>query len=154
MQGAAQGKSQIPNPKLQIPTSVGVEDFAVARDFSGPSVAVAEPCCKTPWISSVARLRPRGTPVAPATAQGGGQDAMFDLFTGKVQHVPSTPAIPSLVSSTIQASALTIIAVMSFVVASRELPPVPDMLAFAAEMPAVAPPPPPPPPAPAAPAPP
>jgi TonB family protein len=71
---------------------------------------------------------------------------MFDLFTGKVQHVPSTPAIPILVSSTIQASALTIIAVMSFVVASRELPPVPDMLAFAAELPAVAPPPPPPPP--------
>jgi periplasmic protein TonB len=71
---------------------------------------------------------------------------MFDLFTGKVQHVPSTPAIPILVSSTIQGTALAVIAVMSFVVASRELPPVPDMFAFIAEMPAVAPPPPPPPP--------
>src|SRR5262245_30157330 len=71
---------------------------------------------------------------------------MFDLFTGKVQHVPSTPAIPILVSSTIQGTALAIIAVMSFVVASRELPPVPDMFAFVAELPSVAPPPPPPPP--------
>ena len=71
---------------------------------------------------------------------------MFDLFTGKVQHVPSTPAIPILVSSTIQATALGLIAVMSLVVASRELPAVPDMFAFIAEMPAVAPPPPPPPP--------
>src|SRR4029453_17365401 len=74
-------------------------------------------------------------------------DAMFDLFTGKVQHVPSTPAIPILVSSTIQGTALAVIALMSFIVASRELPPVPDMFAFvASEMPAVAPPPPPPPP--------
>jgi len=71
---------------------------------------------------------------------------MFDLFTGKVQHVPSTPAVPILVSTTIQGTALAIIAVMSLVVASRELPPVPDMFAFVADMPAVAPPPPPPPP--------
>ena len=72
---------------------------------------------------------------------------MFDLFTGKVQHVPSTPAIPILVSSTIQGSALAVIALMSFIAASRELPPVPDMFAFvASEMPAVAPPAPPPPP--------
>ena len=70
---------------------------------------------------------------------------MFDLFTGKVQHVPSTPAIPILVSSTIQGTALAVIALMSFVVASRELPPVPDMFAFVADIPAVAPPPPPPP---------
>jgi protein TonB len=71
---------------------------------------------------------------------------MFDLFTGKVQHVPSTPAVPILVSSTIQGTALAVIALMSFVVASRELPPVPDMFAFVADIPAVAPPPPPPPP--------
>jgi protein TonB len=71
---------------------------------------------------------------------------MFDLFTGKVQHVPSTPAIPILVSSTIQGTALAVIALMSFVLASRELPPVPDMFAFVADIPAVAPPPPPPPP--------
>jgi TonB family protein len=74
---------------------------------------------------------------------------MFDLFTGKVQHVPSTPAIPILVSTSIQGTALAAIALMSLLVASRELPAVPDVLAFVAEMPAVAPPPPPPPPAPA-----
>lgn len=72
---------------------------------------------------------------------------MFDLFTGKVQHVPSTPAIPILVSTSIQGTALAAIALMSLLVASRELPAVPDVLAFVAEMPAVAPPPPPPPPA-------
>ena len=71
---------------------------------------------------------------------------MFDLFTGKVQHVPSTPAGPILVSSTIQGTALAVIGLMSFAVASRELPPVPDVWAFVAEMPAAVPPPPPPPP--------
>jgi len=72
---------------------------------------------------------------------------MFDLFTGKVQHVPSTPAIPILVSTSIQGTALAAIALASFLVASRELPAVPDVLAFVAEMPAVVPPPPPAPPA-------
>ena len=72
---------------------------------------------------------------------------MFDLFTGKVQHVPSTPAIPILVSTSIQGTALAAIAVASLLVASRELPAVPDVLAFVAEMPAVVPPPPPAPPA-------
>lgn len=71
---------------------------------------------------------------------------MFDLFTGQVQHVPSRPAIPILVSTSIQGTALAVIALMSFVVASRELPAVPDVLAFVADMPAAAPPPPPPPP--------
>ena len=71
---------------------------------------------------------------------------MFDLFTGKVQHVPSTPAIPILVSTSIQGTALAVIALMSFFVASRELPAAPDVLAFVAEMPAAAAPPPPPPP--------
>jgi TonB family protein len=71
---------------------------------------------------------------------------MFDLFTGKIQHVPSTPAIPILVSTSIQGTALAVIALMSFLVASRELPAVPDVLAFVAELPAAAAPPPPPPP--------
>jgi periplasmic protein TonB len=74
---------------------------------------------------------------------------MFDLFTGKVQHVPSTPAIPILISTGVQGTALAVIVVASFLVATRELPPVPDVLAFIAELPTVAPPPPPPPPAPA-----
>jgi periplasmic protein TonB len=73
---------------------------------------------------------------------------MFDLFTGKVNHVPSTPAIPILVSTGIQGTALGVIALMSFFVAARELPAVPDVLAFVAELPTAAPPPPPPPPAP------
>ena len=70
---------------------------------------------------------------------------MFDLFTGKVQHVPSTPAISILVSTGIQGTALAVIGVMSLIVASRELPAVPDVWAFVAEMPAAALPPPPPP---------
>ena len=75
---------------------------------------------------------------------------MFDLFTGKVQHVPSTPAIPILVSTSIQGTAMAVIALMSFLVTSRELPAVPDVLAFVAELPAAAAPPPPPPPPPPA----
>jgi protein TonB len=71
---------------------------------------------------------------------------MFDLFTGKVQHVPSTPTIPILVSSSIQGTALGVIAAMSFVVASRELPAVPDVWAFVADIPTAAAPAPPPPP--------
>jgi len=68
---------------------------------------------------------------------------MFDLFTGKVQHVPSTPAIPILVSTSIQGTALAAIALTSLLYATRALPAVPDLLAFVAEMPSVAPPPPP-----------
>lgn len=71
---------------------------------------------------------------------------MFDLFTGKVDHVPSTPAIPILVSTGIQGTALGVIALMSLLVAARDLPSVPDVLAFVAEVPQAAPPPPPPPP--------
>src|SRR5690242_6120724 len=73
---------------------------------------------------------------------------MFDLITGKVQHVPSTPAVPILVSTGIQGAALGVIVISSLLFASHELPPVPDMMAFVG-MPAAAAPPPPPPPAPA-----
>ena len=75
---------------------------------------------------------------------------MFDLITGRVQHVPSTPAIPILVSTSIQGTALGLIVLMSFLVATRELPPVPDMMAFVGMPAAAAPPPPPPPVQPAA----
>ena len=74
---------------------------------------------------------------------------MFDLFTGKVQHVPSTPAVPILVSTVIQGTAMAAIVVTSLLYATRELPAVPDVLAFVAEMPSAPPPPPPPPAAPA-----
>jgi len=74
---------------------------------------------------------------------------MFDLYTGHVKHLPHTPALPILVSSSVQAAALAAIALMSLLVATRELPAVPDVLAFVAELPAAVPPPPPPPPRPA-----
>jgi hypothetical protein len=76
------------------------------------------------------------------------EDAMFDLITGRVQHVPSTPAIPILISTSVQGTVFAVLVLASFLVATRELPPVPDMMSFAAELPAVAPPPPPPPAAP------
>ena len=70
---------------------------------------------------------------------------MFDLFTGRVQHVPSTPAIPILISTTVQGTALAVIVFASLLVATHQLPPTPSVWAFAAEVPTVAPPPPPPP---------
>ncbi len=70
---------------------------------------------------------------------------MFDLFTGKVQHVPSTPAISILISTSVQGTALAAAVLASLLVATRELPNVPDVMAFVAEVPAIAPPPPPPP---------
>jgi protein TonB len=72
------------------------------------------------------------------------EDAMFDYFTERVQHVPSTPTIPILISTAVQGTALAVIVLASFLVATRELPKAPDALAFVAEMPTVAPPPPPP----------
>lgn len=68
---------------------------------------------------------------------------MFDLFTGRVQHVPSTPTIPILISTSVQGTALAVVVLTSFLVATRELPAVPDIFAFVAELPAVVPPPPP-----------
>ena len=62
---------------------------------------------------------------------------MFDLIAGKVQHVPSTPAIPILVSTSIQGTALAAMALTSLLLATGELPAAPDVLAFVAEMPAV-----------------
>ena len=70
---------------------------------------------------------------------------MFDLYSGNVGHLPHRAALPLLVSTSVQGTALAVIALMSFVVATRELPAVPDVLAFVAEEPAAAPPPPPPP---------
>ena len=71
---------------------------------------------------------------------------MFDLITGMVQHLPSTPAIPILVSTSMQMTLVATVTVMSILYAAHDLPPVPGVLAFVAEMPAAAPLPPPPPP--------
>jgi protein TonB len=73
---------------------------------------------------------------------------MFDLYTGNVKHLPRKAALPILVSTSVQGTALAVLALMSFLIATRELPAVPDVLAFVAELPAAAPPPPPPPPRP------
>jgi protein TonB len=73
---------------------------------------------------------------------------MFDLYTGNVKHLPRKAALPILVSTSVQGTALAVLALMSFLLATRELPAVPDVLAFVAELPAAAPPPPPPPPRP------
>jgi len=70
---------------------------------------------------------------------------MFDLYTGNVKHLPRKAALPILVSSSVQGTALAALVLMSFLIATRELPAVPDVLAFVAELPAAAPPPPPPP---------
>jgi len=71
---------------------------------------------------------------------------MFDLYTGNVKHLPRRPALPILLSTSVQGTALAVITLVSFLIATRELPAVPDVLAFVAELPAAAPPPPPPPP--------
>ena len=70
---------------------------------------------------------------------------MFDLAAGRAAHVPSTPAISILISTTVQASALAVIFVTSFLFATGEMPVAPGVFAFVAEMPAAPPPPPPPP---------
>ena len=74
---------------------------------------------------------------------------MFDLYTGHVKHLPHKAALPILVSSSVQGTALAALVLMSFLIATRDLPAVPDVLAFVAELPVAAPPPPPPPPRPA-----
>ena len=71
---------------------------------------------------------------------------MFDLYTGNVRHLPRNAALPILVSTSVQGTALAVITLMSFLIATRELPAAPDVLAFVADLPAAAPPPPPPPP--------
>ena len=74
---------------------------------------------------------------------------MFDLYTGNVRHLPRNAALPILVSTSVQATALAVITLASLLLVTRELPAVPDVLAFVAELPAAAPLPPPPPPRPA-----
>jgi hypothetical protein len=65
---------------------------------------------------------------------------MFDLYTGNVRHMPHRTALPILVSSSVQGTVLVALALVSFLIATRELPAVPDVLAFVAELPAAVPP--------------
>ncbi len=70
---------------------------------------------------------------------------MFDLITGKAEHIPSTPALPILVSTTVQAIALGAVIAVPLLYVTDSIPEIPSMMAFVAAAPA---PPPPPPPAP------
>lgn len=72
---------------------------------------------------------------------------MFDLIMGKTEHVPSTPAVPILISAGVQTTALAGIVIASLVFATGQLPVPGNVLAFVAEMPSPLPPPPPPAPA-------
>ena len=72
---------------------------------------------------------------------------MFDLVTGQTRHIPSTPAVPFLLSISAQLALVTGVMLPVFFFTGA-LPEVPTMIAFVAEAPT--PPPPPPPPAPPA----
>jgi periplasmic protein TonB len=71
---------------------------------------------------------------------------MFDLITGETKHLPSHPALPLVISTTLQALAIGGVVAVPLLFLTDQLPEVPTMMAFVAEAPA--PPPPPPPPAP------
>jgi protein TonB len=71
---------------------------------------------------------------------------MFDLVTGKAKHIPSTPAVSIVISSTAQAVVVALLMVPVLLVTGT-LPEVPTMMAFVAAPPPSPPPPPPPPPA-------
>jgi protein TonB len=70
---------------------------------------------------------------------------MFDLVAGQTTHVPSTPGVPIVVSTTVQAAALGVIFAVSLA-ATGTIPSVAPIMAFVAEAPVDPPPPPPPPP--------
>jgi protein TonB len=71
---------------------------------------------------------------------------MFDLITGRAQHIPSTPTLPILASVAAQAIVVSGVLAASALWMAGTLPEIPTMMAFVAAPP---PPPPPPPPAPA-----
>jgi periplasmic protein TonB len=72
---------------------------------------------------------------------------MFDLVTGKSQHLPRHATLPILLSTIAQATALGAILVIPLLLVTDTMPEIPSMMAFVAAPPP--PPPPPPPPAPA-----
>jgi protein TonB len=72
---------------------------------------------------------------------------MFDLVTGKVQHVPRHATLPILMSMLTQAAVVIAVLVVPLLIVADKMPEIPSMMAFVAVPPP--PPPPPPPPAPA-----
>jgi protein TonB len=73
---------------------------------------------------------------------------MFDLITGRAEHIPSTPTLPILVSVGTQIVVVSGLLAASALWVTGTLPEIPTVMAFVAAPPP--PPPPPPPPAPAA----
>jgi protein TonB len=72
---------------------------------------------------------------------------MFELYLGKVNTTPRHSALPILISSAAHAVVVAALAAVSVIVVSDELPQLPALMAFVADVPAPPPPPPPPPPA-------
>ena len=75
---------------------------------------------------------------------------MFDLITGKAQHLPRHQTVPFLVSIAAQVGAVSVIAAASLLVVTDQMPETQTVMAFVAAPPPPASPPPPPPPAPRA----
>ena len=71
---------------------------------------------------------------------------MFDLITGRTEHIPATPALPLIASVTAQIVIVGGVLAASALWVTDSLPQIPTMMAFVAEVPAPPPPPPPPPP--------
>ena len=69
---------------------------------------------------------------------------MFDLITGEAKHLPSHPALPLVLSTTLQAMAIGGVVAVPLLYMTDRLPEVPTMMAFVAEAPTPPPPPPPP----------
>jgi protein TonB len=74
---------------------------------------------------------------------------MFDMTAGDARHLPRHPAVPLLVSTTLQTALVGLVVLVPLLVVSDAMPEVPRVMAFVAAPPAPAPPPPPPPSAPA-----
>jgi len=72
---------------------------------------------------------------------------MFDLITGKARRLPSHSTLPIVISTTAQAAAAAVVAVLvTGLFVAEQIPKVPTMLAFVAPPPSPPPPPAPPPP--------
>ena len=69
---------------------------------------------------------------------------MFDLITGREQHLPSHATLPIMLSTSVQAAVIAVIALLPLLFVTERLPEVPTMLAFVAMPPSPPPPPPPP----------
>jgi protein TonB len=68
---------------------------------------------------------------------------MFDLVTGRAQHIPNHNAVPLLMSSIAEAAVLAVVIAVPLLFIAEQVPEVPSMLAFVAAAPPPAPPPPP-----------